>query len=73
MEMGVFGGINKGDDLNMADQKRHREVVEEAQSTNSDPNEGQGQPSAFQEDPEQSQEAGQRKSRTRTFRTRTRT
>lgn len=58
MEMGVFGVDNKGDDLNMADQN-DIEVVEEAQSTNSDPNEGQGQPSAFQEDPEQSQEAGQ--------------
>ena len=58
MEMGVFGVDNKGDDLNRADQN-DIEVVEEAQSTNSDPNEGQGQPSAFQEDPEQSQEAGQ--------------
>ena len=58
MEMGVFGVDNKGDDLNRADQN-DIEVVEEVQSTNSDPNEGQGQPSAFQEDPEQSQEAGQ--------------
>ena len=50
---------NKGDDLNRADQN-DIEVVEEAQSTNSDPNEGQGQPSAFQEDPEQSQKQDNR-------------